>query len=53
MATGDTDGDGRPNVITGPGSGTPSVVRAFNSAFTQTLSFTAFDPSFTGGVFVG
>ncbi|MGE3466251.1 MAG: FG-GAP-like repeat-containing protein, partial [Pyrinomonadaceae bacterium] len=52
VATGDINGDGTPDLITGAGGGT-SRVRVFDGLTGATLrEFFAF-PSFAGGVFVG
>ncbi|HEX7795884.1 MAG TPA: VCBS repeat-containing protein [Vicinamibacterales bacterium] len=53
VAVGDVNGDGVPDIVTGPGPGGAPLVKVFNGA-TGTLirSFFAFTPSFTGGVFV-
>jgi VCBS repeat-containing protein len=53
VAAGDVDGDGRADIITGPGSGVPPRVRVFSGAGgAEIASYFAFDPAFTGGVFV-
>jgi glucose/arabinose dehydrogenase len=50
----DVNGDGRAEVITGPGPGAPADMRVIDALTGQPLSaFLAFDPSFLGGVFVG
>jgi hypothetical protein len=50
----DANGDGRLDIITGPGPGAPSVVNAIDGSTLQGIyNFTAFDPSFLGGIFVG
>jgi hypothetical protein len=53
VAAGDFTGDGRPDVITGAGSGGGPHVKVFNGV-TQSLfaEFMAFDQSYLGGVFV-
>ena len=54
VAAGDLNGDGRADIITGAGPGGGPHVKAFNGLTTTELeSFFAFDPAFTGGVFVG
>ncbi len=53
VATGDVNGDGAPDIITGAGPSGGPHVRAFqgmNGA--QLASFFAFDPTYTGGVLV-
>jgi hypothetical protein len=53
VATGDLDGDGRADILTGPGSSGGPHVRAFDGDnLDQLANFLAFDASFTGGVFV-
>lgn len=53
VAAGDVNGDGLDEIITGPGAGTPPIVRVFNAPNNRALaSFPAYDSSFTGGVFV-
>ncbi len=56
VAAADLDGDGRAEVITGAGPGGGPQVASFSVVggvvMTQELSFFAYDPSFTGGVFV-
>ena len=53
VAAGDVTGDGVAEIITGAGAGGPHV-RVFSVArgLTDVASFYAFDPTFTGGVFV-
>lgn len=56
VAVGDVNGDGVPDVVTGPGRGGP-VVRVFDGTTGAPLTgaigaFNAYDPGFTGGVFV-
>jgi uncharacterized repeat protein (TIGR01451 family) len=51
VAAGDLDGDGRAEIITGPGAGPPQV-KIFAGAMLQ-QSFFAYDPAFAGGVRVG
>jgi autotransporter-associated beta strand protein len=54
VAAGDLDGDGKAEVITAAGPGGGPHVRIFDGATgTERLGLLAFDPSFTGGVFVG
>jgi hypothetical protein len=57
VATGDVDGDGVPDIITGAGPGGGPHVRVFNGATGAPLSgligsFYGFDPGFFGGIFV-
>ena len=56
VAAGDLDGDGRAEIITGPGLWSAPVVRAFrtyaNGGLGEMTSFYAYDPAFLGGVFV-
>src|SRR4029077_16868645 len=55
VAVGDVNGDGRADIITGAGPGGAPHVRAFSLAgggVTELASFLAYDPAFTGGVFV-
>ncbi|MGC1512499.1 MAG: S8 family serine peptidase [Acidimicrobiales bacterium] len=53
VATGDLDGDGRDEIITGAGAGGGPHVRAFSLGGTPYASFFAYDPGFAGGVRVG
>ncbi|MCU0704417.1 MAG: SpaA isopeptide-forming pilin-related protein, partial [Fimbriiglobus sp.] len=51
LATGDVDGDGAADLITGAGAGGGPHVRVFSGRTGGELaSFFAFDPSYTGGV---
>jgi len=53
VAAGDLNGDGRAEVITGAGPGGGPHVRVFDGASTSEIfGLFAFDPTFTGGVFV-
>ena len=58
VATGDVTGDGVPDLITGPGPGGGPHVQVFDGAAlrvgapVEVHSFFAYDPRFTGGVFV-
>jgi hypothetical protein len=50
LATGDLDGDGSDEIITGPASGNVALVRIFNSAGESLNEFLAYAPTFTGGI---
>lgn len=53
VAAGDINGDGRADIITGPGAGGGPNVRVFDGQnSTELASFFAYDESFTGGVHV-
>ena len=53
VAAGDLNGDGRAEVITGAGPGGGPHVRVFDGATgVETLGTFAFDPAFSGGVFL-
>jgi large repetitive protein len=53
VAAGDVDGDGRADIITGPGPGGGPLVRVWSGAdFHEIGSFFAYDPAFGGGVHV-
>jgi hypothetical protein len=57
VATGDVNGDGVPDLITAPGPGTDPLVRVFDGVTGWPVagplgSFEAYDPVFTGGVYV-
>jgi hypothetical protein len=53
VATGDFNGDGIADIVTGAGPGGGPHVQAFDGPTTNTLlSFMAYDSSFSGGVFV-
>ena len=53
VATADINGDGIPDQIAGAGPGTGSVVAAYDGATGKLLAnFFAFEPTFTGGVFI-
>lgn len=50
VAAADLDGDGKAEIITGPGPGGPPNVRVFSGTGTLLASFLAYDPGFLGGV---
>lgn len=52
VATGDLDGDGKAEVLAGTGPSGPPVVRVFDATGQRKASFFAFDPSYTGGIYV-
>ena len=53
VAVGDVTGDGVPDVITGPGPGVGANVKVFDGVSgAEARSFLAYDPIFTGGVYV-
>jgi len=52
VATADLNRDGTDEIITGAGPGGGPHVRAFRSDGSVTTSFFAYDPHFTGGVYV-
>lgn len=53
VAADDLNGDGRADIITGPGFGGGPEVKVFSGADTSPLrDFMAYSPTFTGGVFV-
>src|SRR5207248_1324751 len=52
VAAGDVDGDGRFEIITGAGPGGGPNVGIFDGDAQRMASFFAFDPAFTGGVYV-
>ena len=53
VATADVNGDGRLDVIVAAGAGGGPHVKVFDGVtLTETASFYAFDPGFTGGVYV-
>ena len=52
VAVGDLEGNGKPDIVTGPGPGGGPHVRVFRPDGTPLASFFAFDPAFRGGVTV-
>jgi hypothetical protein len=53
VATGDVDGDGREDIVTGPGPGGGPHVRVWSGAdLSELAGFFAYDPAFGGGVSV-
>ncbi|MEA3272284.1 MAG: S8 family serine peptidase [Patescibacteria group bacterium] len=50
IATGDLCGDGKDEIIVGPGKGNTSGVKVFNSRGKETIGFYAYEPWFRGGV---
>jgi hypothetical protein len=53
VAVGDVDGDGVDEIITGAGPGGGPHVKVFKLNGTEIGSFMAYDPGFSGGVYVG
>ena len=54
VAAGDVNGDGRADIVTGAGPGGGPHVRVFAASdLAELASFFAFDPAFSGGVFLG
>ena len=54
VATGDINGDGHADIITGTGPGAGPHVKVFDGvSLAETRSFFPYGPSFTGGIFVG
>ena len=49
----DFDGDGDDEILTGPGPGLPPVIRVFTPQGQQLFQDFAFEPVFTGGIYVG
>jgi hypothetical protein len=53
VASGDVNGDGRDDIVTGAGPGGGPQVKVFNASDLRVLSsYFAFDPTYTGGVYV-
>jgi uncharacterized repeat protein (TIGR01451 family) len=53
VAAGDVTGDGRAEIVTGPGVGGGPLVEVFNAANGKLLvAFNAYNPAFLGGAFV-
>jgi hypothetical protein len=56
VAAGDVDADGRAEIVAGAGPGASATVAALrrlpDGSFTVVTSFTAYAPTFGGGVFV-
>jgi fibronectin-binding autotransporter adhesin len=53
VATGDVNGDGRADIITGAGPGGGPHIKVFDgTSLAEMRAFFSYDPAFTGGVFV-
>ncbi len=52
VAAGDLDGNGTAAIVAGAGPGGPPLVRVFDAKGNREASFYAFDPQYTGGVYV-
>jgi serralysin len=54
VAADDVNGDGKADIVTGPGPGQPPEVKVFDAVSLAVLDdFFAYDASYLGGVFVG
>ena len=54
VSTTDVNGDGVADIIAATGPGNPPQIKAFDGrSLGEIEAFTALDPTFTGGVFVG
>jgi hypothetical protein len=54
VGAGDVTGDGQADIITGAGQGGAPRVRVFDGVTAaEVATFLAYDPAFSGGVFVG
>ncbi len=53
VAVNDLDGDSKLDLVVGSGEGTTNRVAGYSFTGTLIREWTPFDPSFTGGVFVG
>src|SRR5215471_13060747 len=53
VAVGDVNGDGVPDIVTAAGPGGTPIVKVFDGATAAVIrSFFAFDPGFSGGIYV-
>ncbi|MFL5327601.1 MAG: putative Ig domain-containing protein [Gemmataceae bacterium] len=52
VAIADVNGDGRPEIVTGAGTGGGPHFEAFDVSLSRLENFYAYDPTFLGGVFV-
>jgi hypothetical protein len=54
VAAQDVDGDGKAEIVTAPGAGLPGRVKVFTADGSRVIDgFTAFDPDYVNGVYVG